>query len=631
MTHGSHGSLFREIRRLYEDGAIGGQSDAQLLDRFRTHRDRAAFEVLVGRHGRMVLAVCREVLGDPDDAEDAFQATFLLLARKAGSLRVDRTLAGWLHRVGYRVAVQAGIAAGRRRRHEERAAALASQVVERPVDAVVEAAESRGVLHAELDRLPDRLRLPVVLYYLEGRSYAEAATLLGVPEATVRGRLVRARDRLRDRLTRRGLAPAEASSRLVPPPAPGISVVPPGLVALTTRAASCVTLTPAGTASSLALMQEVLGTMLASKLKAAAAGLAAILALAWMTATFAAPAAQDEPHPAAHPQATGQSPPAKKLAVVVHYAGRVLGPDEQPIAGATIFLHYATPKVRRFSGRARTDAEGRFQFDVDPTRLGKEVGDTPLRSAYLYAKAEGYGPVSIPAAFPQPEASVPPQPPLDQIVFRLPRDDFAVEGQILDERGMPAGEAWINPIGLFSKQSPEGDPLNWSDPGVVRSLEDPVGNLGHYGSLALIDSVKTDTEGRFRITGPGRERAVVLQIVHPGSSSERVEVITRPGRSPLMVAGESPIDGRSIIRYDAAHFVHQLPEIEPRIRTVYVNVRRRGRRADSVRLTEWFSRQLTQATKLKVIANPKEADLILEGTINEALKTPPDQPNGPRP
>ena len=129
MAQGPLGSLLRDIRRLYEDGAIGCQSDAQLLERFRSLGDRTAFEALVGRHGRMVLAVCREVLGDPDDAEDAFQATFLLLARKAGSLRVGRTLAGWLHRVGYRVAVQAGIAAGRRRRHEGRAAALAAHAV----------------------------------------------------------------------------------------------------------------------------------------------------------------------------------------------------------------------------------------------------------------------------------------------------------------------------------------------------------------------------------------------------------------------------------------------------------------------------------------------------------------------
>jgi RNA polymerase sigma factor (sigma-70 family) len=629
MSHGPHGSLFREIRRLYEDGAIGCQSDAQLLDRFRSHGDRAAFEVLVGRHGRMVLAVCREVLGDPDDAEDAFQATFLLLARKAGSLRVDRTLAGWLHRVSYRVAVQAGIAAGRRRRHEERAAARASQAVERPADAVVEAAESRGVLHAELDRLPDRLRIPVVLYYLEGRSYAEAATLLGVPEATVRGRLVRARDRLRDRLTRRGLAPVEASSRLVPPTALGFPAMPPGLVALTARAASCVTLAPTGTASSLALMQEVLGTMIASKLKAAAAGLAAILALAWMTATLAAPAAQDGRHPAANPQATVQSPPAKKpaAAAAVHYAGRVLGPDEQPIAGAEIFLHYTTPTNRNFRMSARTDAEGRFQFDVDPARFAKN-SEAALRNAWLYARAAGYGPVTIPAGFPRPEGATPPRQPLDRIEFHLPRDDVAIEGQILDKEGRPARGANIRPIAAYFKQDADGKPLDWSDPGVSRAFEQQVGDQPY---LALIDGVEADAEGRFRLSGFGRERAVVLYISHRGSGPERVAVITRPGRTQLMVDGESPIDGRPMIRYDAAQFVHQLPGIVPRIQTVYVNVRRRGKRIDSLRITEWLSKQIIQGTKLKLMDNPQEADLILEGTINEARKTPPDQPDDPRP
>jgi DNA-directed RNA polymerase specialized sigma24 family protein len=164
MAQGPLGSLLGDIRRLYEDGAVGLQSDAQLLERFRSQGDRSAFEALVGRHGRLVLSVCREVLGDPDAAEDAFQATFLLL---------------------------------------ERAAALAGHGSERPADAIAEAAEDRCVLHAEPDRLPDRLRLPVVLYYLEGRSYAEAAALLGVPEATVRGRLARARERLRDRLRAR--------------------------------------------------------------------------------------------------------------------------------------------------------------------------------------------------------------------------------------------------------------------------------------------------------------------------------------------------------------------------------------------------------------------------------------------
>ncbi len=495
----------------------------------------------------------------------------------------------------------------------------------------MEAAESRGVLHAELDRLPDRLRIPVVLYYLEGRSYAEAATLLGVPEATVRGRLVRARDRLRDRLTRRGFAPVEASSRLVPPTAPGIPAVPPGLVALTARAASCVTLAPAGTASSLALMQEVLGTMIASKLKAAAAGLAAILALAWMTATLAAPAAQEGPHPAANPRATVQSPPAKKLAAAaaVHYAGRVLGPDDDPIAGAEIFLHYTRPNIRNFMMSARTDAEGRFQFDVDPARFAKmENGEVALRNAWLYARAAGHGPVTIPAGFPRPEAATPPRQPLDRIEVHLPRDDVAIEGQILDKEGRPARGADIRPIALYFKQDADGKPINWSDPGASRALEQQVGK---QVPLTLIAAVEADAEGRFRLSGFGRERAVVLEIFHPGSGTERVAVITRPGRTQLMVDGESPIDDRPMIRYDAAQFVHQLPGIVPRIQTVYVNVRRRGKRIDSLRISEWLSRQLSQGTKLRVIANPKEADLILEGTINEARKAPPDQPDGPRP
>ena len=436
------------------------------------------------------------------------------------------------------------------------------------------------------------------------------------------------RERLRDRLTRRGLAPAEASSRLVSPPAPGTPAVPPGLVALTARAASCITLAPAGTASSLALMQEVLGTMIASRLKAAAAGLAAILALAWMTATLAAPAAQDGRHPAANPQAKGQSPPSKKptAAAAVHYAGRVLGPDDDPISGAEIFLHYTTPNVRFFTGYARTDAEGRFQFDVDPSRLakGKNGEDSALGDAWLYARAAGFGPVSIPAGFPRREAK---NPPLDRIEFRLPHDDVAIEGRILDELGRPAQGAWVYPRALYYKQGPEGRPLPWSAPGESKSLEH---RFGENDGPALIDGVKVDADGRFRLDGLGPERTVVLDIAYP-YRTERVVVITRPGRSPFAIDGISPIDDRPIIWYDAAQFVHQIPDMLPRIRTVYVNVRSRGKRIDSLRITEWLSRQINQGTKLKVVANPKEADLILEGTINETPKAPPDQPDGTRP
>ena len=110
------GAALRQINRLFADGAVSGLSDAQLLERFLARRDAGAFEALVARHGPMVLSVCRAILRDPHDAEDAFQATFLVLVKKAGTIRGRDTLAGWLHRVAYRVAIQANAAAARRRR-----------------------------------------------------------------------------------------------------------------------------------------------------------------------------------------------------------------------------------------------------------------------------------------------------------------------------------------------------------------------------------------------------------------------------------------------------------------------------------------------------------------------------------
>lgn len=170
-------------------------SDAALLARFVEQRDAAAFELLVWRHGAMVLGVCRRVLRNEHDAEDAFQAAFLILARKAGSVRGE-SLAGWLHRVARRVAIRAT----KRPRPE-------SLSID-PPDLTPQYAELRTVLDAEIDRLPDRLRLPVVLCYLDGRSTEDAAKQLGVPRGTVLSRLATARKKLAERLTRRGITAA---------------------------------------------------------------------------------------------------------------------------------------------------------------------------------------------------------------------------------------------------------------------------------------------------------------------------------------------------------------------------------------------------------------------------------------
>jgi RNA polymerase sigma factor (sigma-70 family) len=197
------------LRSLFEAGSMVGLSDAELIDRFLDDRgpvSSTAFSGLVDRHGPMVLRVCRSVLKDDHEAHDAFQLVFLTLARRAGSIRVRGSAGPWLHGVALRVSAKAKGRLVRRRRAEARrldrqGVADSYEVDARPVDDWPE-------LHEEVARLPSKYRDPVVLCYFEGRTHDEAAALLGWPVGTVRGRLSRARDRLRARLIRRGLAPA---------------------------------------------------------------------------------------------------------------------------------------------------------------------------------------------------------------------------------------------------------------------------------------------------------------------------------------------------------------------------------------------------------------------------------------
>ena len=159
------GTALRQIGQLFAEGVLSGLSDAQLLDRFVEHRDQSAFEALVARHGPMVLSVCRGILRDPNDAEDAFQAAFLVMVKKAKTVRARHSLRGWLYQVAHRIAIQANIAAGRRRAHEREAGQMASTTTSTGLtlaDALLPA------LHEEIARLPEKFRLAVVLCDLDG-------------------------------------------------------------------------------------------------------------------------------------------------------------------------------------------------------------------------------------------------------------------------------------------------------------------------------------------------------------------------------------------------------------------------------------------------------------------------------
>ena len=205
MARGSTKNALRQIRTLFELGTLGGLTDVQLLELFlsRSGDDAEdAFAALVHRHGPMVLGVCRRMLGNSHDAEDAFQATFLILARRAGAIGRRDRLANWLYGVAVRTAKEARRRAARRQARERRA-----------MDNVKAESEPTGdwddlipILDEELSRLPDRYRAALVACELEGQSRHEAAQRLGVPEGTLSTHLARGRKLLRDRLVRRGVS-----------------------------------------------------------------------------------------------------------------------------------------------------------------------------------------------------------------------------------------------------------------------------------------------------------------------------------------------------------------------------------------------------------------------------------------
>ena len=194
------GVTLARLRDLFDGASVVGLDDAGLLARYAESGDGPAFEALVARHGPMVWATCRGVLRRSHDAEDAFQATFLVLARKAGSVSRGDALAPWLHRVATRAAVQAGVEARKRRLKEGEAV---PDLTETPPDPAL-ADELKAAIHQEIDRLPEARRLPVLLCDLEGLTYDEAARRLRWSPAAVRSRLARGRQTLRDRLSRRG-------------------------------------------------------------------------------------------------------------------------------------------------------------------------------------------------------------------------------------------------------------------------------------------------------------------------------------------------------------------------------------------------------------------------------------------
>jgi RNA polymerase sigma factor (sigma-70 family) len=289
-------TVMRHLRRAALLGRGGGPTDGQLLADFLARRDGAAFEALLRRHGPMVLGVCRRVLGDRHDAEDAFQATFLVLVRKAAGLRDRERVGNWLYGVAYRTALKARAMNARRRARERRAAGAGRPAGGRDVAAE----ELLERLDAELSRLPERYRLPVVLCELEGRSRREVARALGVPEGTLSWRLAQARKLLARKLGPPGAALPAGAVAAALAPGTASATLPPPLLSATAKAglrlAAGEMLAGAVPAKVAALTEGMVRAMLLTKLKVAswAFGVVLLVGAAAVGVTYRAEA-QDAP------------------------------------------------------------------------------------------------------------------------------------------------------------------------------------------------------------------------------------------------------------------------------------------------------------------------------------------------
>jgi RNA polymerase sigma factor (sigma-70 family) len=270
MTSGSTAAAMRQIGTLFGSGTVAGMTDGQLLERFLARRDEGAevaFAALVARHGPMVLGVCRRALADPGDAEDAFQATFLILVRRAHSVRVDDSLGRWLYGVSRKVAARARTFAARRPRHESTAF---DAIEARSPDP--DRFDVRSTIDEELARLPESYRSAVVLCDLGGLTLEEAARELGRPVGTIKSRLSRGRARLRSSLGRRGLAPSMKMAAPMVPARLAEAVVRTSMISAIGGASAAGTVP----ASAVALAEGMLKTMTGIKLKLAAAALLSI-------------------------------------------------------------------------------------------------------------------------------------------------------------------------------------------------------------------------------------------------------------------------------------------------------------------------------------------------------------------
>lgn len=506
--------------RTLAEADLAALCDRDLLGRFASQRDEAAFAAVVSRHQAMVEGVCRRALTNVHDAEDACQAVFLLLARKAGVIRWQPSVANWLYAAARKVAHNSRVAAARRARREVHAAAREAV----NPDNSLSARELLQILDEELDRLASRYRAPLVLCCLEGLTQDEAATRLGVPHATLKSQLERGRRKLAEALAARGYS---LSALLLA--AAATSETQASLPKINALAAAALR-SPSASAKALArevvvkkLLVNVRWAVVAAVLLAAGAG-----GLTWLYRDSREPVPNDAPMPAEEKLPVLAKSDDKFSAAEKGrtFTGKVVGPDGKPVAGAKIYFCFWEREPEETPVRATTDEEGTFAFTLSERSIPKSANFPRLGDAVnmgtVIAKADG-----LAWAWDHFRRET------THVELKCAREAGPLTGRIVDLQGQPIAGVQVMPMGLSVPLPQDVEPL-----GAINKVSLFVGKR----RIRTLPTATTDAEGRFRLDGFAERQVVELRLQGDGIETSEVYFLAGKHEKIPLPEGKSQPD-----------------------------------------------------------------------------------------
>jgi RNA polymerase sigma factor (sigma-70 family) len=565
----------RQIHTLFRVGAAGGLTDCELLEHFLGgDESEATFAVLVDRHGPMVRSLCRSLLGDLHEADDAFQATFLVLARRARSIRDKEAVASWLYRSAYRLCLRMRAEATRRRalaRHLAEQARVAATTRSQPF------AEPIPELFEEVARLPDRYQAPIVLCYLEGQTHEQAARLLRCPLRTVQTRLLRAKAKLRVRLERRGLAPALGLFAVGIATAESSAAVSPALpAALAESTAHAATLYAATQSADIGptilhLANQALKAALWGRVRQGA-GLAAGLLVGLTLAFFALFAADNK-----------SNEPVKAI------TGRVIDTQGRPIAGAEVWMPVKFDEPADSTARATTDADGHYALPVPELWVKTPQHE---RRWSVWAHAKGHQIATANAGKPIFSGKA---EPIDLTLGSATNTSFLVLGP----DGRPLAGAVVEPYHFKTPVSYEFPP---------RTM------------LPLLRGA-TDSSGRARLPALPRDGLMTVQVTAEAFGIQQVrlnDAATEPAERAIRLRAVGRLEGRIVTSH---------PEWAAGV-TLYVTTNSEADGIGGAGSIEGFAKAVSEANGSFVIPTIATGQLRVSGQVDQTLPVRPRFPEG---